>query len=73
MCALVLNIIGIAFTTIGSIVALISIMKTDPKIVGTWGEPEQRRKEAPKDKLRSYVGCVLIVIGGLLQILGQIV
>ncbi len=73
MCARVLNIAGIAFTTIGSIVALISIMKTDPTIVGTWGEPEQRRKEAPKDKLRAYLGCFLIAIGGLLQILGQIV
>lgn len=73
MCARVLNIIGIAFTTIGSVIALISIIKTNPKTVGTWGEPEQRRKEAPKDKLRAYVGCALIVIGGLLQILGQIV
>ena len=73
MCALVLNITGIAFTTIGSIVALISIMKTDPKKVGTWGEPEQKREEAPKDKLRAYVGCFLIGIGGLFQILGQIV
>ncbi len=73
MCALVLNITGIAFTTSGSIVALISIMKTDPKKVGTWGEPEQKREEAPKDKLRAYVGCFLIGIGGLFQILGQIV
>ena len=73
MCARVFNILGIAFTTVGSVAAIISIMKTNPKIVGTWGEPEHRRKEAPKDKLRAYVGCVLIVIGGLLQILGQIV
>ena len=73
MCARILNIGGIAFTTIGSVVALISIMKTDLQMVGTWGEPEQRRKEAPKEKLRAYIGCILIAIGGLLQILGQIV
>ena len=68
-----MNIIGIALTTIGSVIALITIMKTDPQMVGTWGEPEQRRKDAPKDKHRAYVGCALIVIGGLFQILGQIV
>lgn len=73
MCAHILNMIGIASATAGSVVALISIMKTDPKTVGTWGEPEQRRKEAPQDKLRAYFGCAFIIIGGILQIVGQVV
>ncbi len=73
MGARIMNIVGIASATAGSVIALISIMKTNLKVVGTWGEPEQRRKEAPKDKFRAYVGCTLIVIGGLLQIFGQIV
>lgn len=69
----IISAIGIAMATVGTVLTLWTILHTDPKGVGTHGEPIQRRKEFPKEQKRARAGYVLIVLGGLLQIIGLFV
>ena len=66
----IISAIGIAMATIGTVVTLWTILHTNPKTVGTWGELENRNKEFPKEQCKARAGYFLIVIGGFLQIVG---
>lgn len=65
------SILGIVFQTIGTILTLWSIFIT--KNAGTWGELYRRHEEFPKEKQRVIMGCVMIIIGAALQIIGIVV
>lgn len=67
----IISAIGIAKATIGTVFTLWTILHTNPKAVGTWGELANRNKECPKEQRKARVGYILIVFGGLLQIVGQ--
>lgn len=67
----IVNSIGIVLTVIGTVLTLWTVFITNPTSVGTWGEPLDRAKAFPKEKRRVIVGCSLIVLGGVLQIVSQ--
>ena len=67
----IINAIGIALATIGTVFTLWTIIQTNPKTVGTWGELEERHKVFPKEQRRAKIGYTLIVLGGFLQIVAQ--
>ena len=71
MGAKIINAIGIALATIGTVITLWTILQTNPKSAGTWGELAERHKVFPKEQRRARIGITLIVLGGFLQIVGQ--
>ena len=66
-----INASGIILTTVGTILTLWTIMTTDKKKAGTLGELEERHKVFPKEQRKVRIGCAVIGVGGLLQIVGQ--
>jgi len=68
-----INIIGIALNTIGTVFTLLSILTTDPQKVGTWGYLADMNREFKKEKKKVIIGCTMIVIGGAIQIFGQLI
>lgn len=65
------NIIGIIFSTMGTILTLWTVFIT--KDAGTWGELAKRKDEFPKEKKRVIIGCGMIIIGAILQIISTVV
>ena len=63
--------IGITISVIGTVFTLWTVMTTQSKTAGTWGELADRHKQFPKEKRRVIIGCVLIALGGAAQIAGQ--
>ncbi len=66
-----INAIGILVTTIGTILTLWTIIRMDSKLAGTYEELKDRHKTFRKEQIKARVGCVLIAIGCLIQIVGQ--
>lgn len=69
----IISALGIAMATIGTVFTLWTLLHTDPKSVGTWGELKNKHKEFPKEQKRARIGYVLIVLGGIMQIIGLFV
>lgn len=69
----IINTIGIILNIVGTILTLWTTFTTQIKDVGTWGEAEKRQKEFPKEKRRVKLGCCLIAVGGMAQIVSQFV
>lgn len=67
------TIIGLILSVFGTILTLWTTFITSKKYAGTWKELASRNKSFPKEKSRVIFGCILISIGGLLQIIGQLV
>lgn len=67
------TIIGLILSVFGTILTLWTMFITSKKVAGTWGELASRNESFPKEKRRAIIGCILIAIGGLLQIIGQLV
>lgn len=66
-----INALGIFLTTVGTVFTLWTVLMTHNEYAGTWNELSNRNKEFPKEKRRVVIGCIMIVIGGILQIIGQ--
>ena len=64
---------GIALTVIGTVFTLWTVLTTQSKTAGTWGELGSRHITFPQEKKRAILGCVMIVVGGALQIVGLFV
>ena len=73
----ILTIIGVAIATVGSFLTLWTIIrdgkKKDSFPHGTFGWLANIREEFPKEQKKAIIGCVMIVIGGVLQVAGQVV
>lgn len=67
----IINTVGILLVAVGTIFTLWTVLATKKGYAGTHAEMGNRHKEFPKEKRRVIVGCVLIAIGSLLQIIGQ--
>lgn len=79
MIATIISIIGIASATGGSILTLWTMIhdrksKDGEEVYpyGTWGWLGSLADNHPRERRLVRTGCFLIVIGGLLQIIGQI-
>ena len=61
--------IGIILSVIGTIWTLWSILGTSAKYIGTYDEMANRQNDFKKTKKQVIIGCVLILLGGLLQVM----
>ena len=66
-----LNAIGIFLTMGGTILTLWTILVTDPRMAGTYKELKDRHELFPKEQSKVRIGCGIIAVGGILQIIGQ--
>ncbi len=71
--ASIINTIGIILVTIGTVSTLWTIMRTNPQSAGTWEALENEHKEFPKEQRIVKIGCGLIILGGIFQIVGQFI
>lgn len=62
------SITGILLSTIGTILTLWTILTTDNKIADTYGELADRHKQFPREKRKAQLGCILIAVDGMFQI-----
>ena len=67
---MILSILGIICSTIGTILTLWVVFTTNADRVGTWGELKDRKENFAKEKKWVIRGLCLIVIGAALQIAG---
>ena len=68
-----INSLGIAITVIGTVLTLWTTFITKTSEAGTHGEMARRHEVFPKEKKRVVVGCCLIIIGGMAQIISQFI
>ena len=73
MTSKIVSSLGIMLATIGTVMTMWTILHTEEKVVGTFGEPIARREAFPMEKRRAVIGTVLIIVGGVLQIIGQFI
>lgn len=73
MISKVLISVGIMFSMIGTILTLWTTFSTSIKSAGTWSELANRHAKFPKEKRRVIIGTIVILIGGLLQIIGTFI
>ena len=71
MTAIWINSIGIVLAISGTILTLWTTFVTKAETAGTWGELADRPKTFPKEKRRVVLGCLLIALGGVFQIISQ--
>lgn len=69
----VLSVIGIIMVMIGTILSLWSIITTNSSFVGTVASlnGEWIQKEFKKQKKQVVIGCIIILIGSVLQCIGM--
>lgn len=68
-----LTCVGIFLSVFGTILTLWTTCSTDTKFAGTWGELGARHENFPKEKRRVIFGLFVIALGGVLQIIGQLI
>lgn len=66
----ILSAIGILLSVFGTVLTLWTTFTTSIKYVGTCNEYINRPFEFPKEKRRVVIGVILIIIGGILQVVG---
>lgn len=64
-----INFLGILLSTVGTVFTLYNVLSTNPKDIGTHGYYKKAGDDFKKQKSKTIKGCILIVIGGFLQIL----
>ena len=73
----ILTIIGVIIATAGSFLTLWTIIRDGKKKSdyphGTWGWLKQTGDNFPKEQKKATIGCLMIIIGGVLQVVGQVV
>ena len=60
---------GVILSCIGTILSLISFLRTDKKSVGTWRELYERKDNYNVEAPIVYLGILLIIVGTILQCL----
>lgn len=70
-------IVGVIISTAGSFLTLWTIIrdgkKKDDYPHGTYGWLESLHDSFPKEQKKAKIGCVMIIVGGILQVAGTIV
>lgn len=66
-------IIGIIMCTIGTVLSLWTILTTKIKKVGTCEQLDNAQESFKKEKTYVIRGCLLIIVGGILQIIGTLI
>ena len=69
----VLCIIGIIMCTIGTVLSLWTILTTKIKRVGTWEQLGNAQESFKKEKTLVVIGCLFIIMGSILQIIGTLI
>lgn len=69
---MVWSIIGIVMNLIGTVLSLWTVLITSVAKTGTWGELYDRQDNFRKEKRRVIFGCIIILAGSILQIIGVI-
>ncbi len=65
----IISVIGIFVVMIGTILSLWRIITTKSFFVGTCADWDSKSEQFKKEKLLVVSGCILIVIGSILQII----
>ena len=65
-----LSAIGILLSVFGTVLTLWTTFTTSTKYVGTCDEYVNRPLKFPKEKRRVIIGVILIITGGILQVVG---